>query len=319
MSDAVLELPQDANVTVGDDKPPPVEVVTQEAPSGPSPEEALAEAAKTIAAKDRQIRDVQQAAEHARQEAAAARASQQQDQMAVLAAAVEASTAARETIQSEWQAAMEAGDWAKAATINTKLAEAETRRQRAAADLEILKAGGAVRTDQAPVRQQSSPYSAATQQWISQHPEFSRNTAVRDTLIAKHAELLEDGIRADSPAYFRELSAEYDRVTGKGRQENDMSQDRGNSFSGAPPSRGNQATGGGGSTVQTLLGPVGVSTRNGQTFISIPPAIRQDFEEGAKVSRMTVAEYALEQVKIARERQAGDTGGLITTEGAVFR
>lgn len=319
MDTAVLENEGEVTISTdaGDNKPPPIEVIEPQANTGPTPEQALAASQEAI---QRAERDRDAAIRQARAnevELRQARQTQQQDQMAVLASAVEASTAERDQCQREWQAAMEAGDWAKAAEVNTKLAAAETRRQGAARELEIAKVAGPTRQVQQDQPANTGGYSQATRQWIDAHPEFSRSNAVKQALIAKHAELMDDGIQADSRAYFRALDEEYARLTSGGnRQENHMQREQ---FGGAPPSRGNGGNGGGGSTVQTLLGPVKVSQRNGQTLIEIPTHLRSDFDEGAKIARISTAEYALEQVKIARERASGETGGLITAEGATYR
>jgi hypothetical protein len=167
--------------------------------------------------------------------------------------------------------------------------------------------------------------SEASQRWISSKPEFNRH---RDALILRHQELLNDGIQPDSRAYFRELDSEYDRLTGgANHRDNNNNGDRsvaGSSngqrqFDGAPPSRGGNGGGSQGGTVNTLLGPVTVRTVNGQTFLTIPDHLRADFAEGAKVVGMSLPEYTMEQVNIARERQSGGTGGLIMEEGRTYR
>ena len=307
MSEAVLELK-------GDDKKPAVALVEDAGNAGPTPEEALAQSAERIKALETEAANARRAAETHRTEAQQARASQQQDQAAVLGAAVEAANADVERFQAEYQAALESGDFAKTAQINTKLNGAINRQQRAQGDLEMLKAGNgrAIPQNQG---QSNNGITPATQQWIDSHPEFSAKGHVKDALILYHNQLLRDGLVAESPAYFRALDAEYDRITGN-RQEPPMSQNN-RQFDGAPPSRGGGTQGG--RTVRTLLGPVGVTQRNGQTLISIPESVRADFEEGARVTQMSLADYALEQVRAAQEREQGGTGGLITTEGATYR
>ena len=89
-------------------------------------------------------------------------------------------------------------------------------------------------------------------------------------------------------------------------------------FDGASPSRGGSGTANS-HTVQTMLGPVGVRQVNGEMLITIPSHIRELFNEGAKDCGMSVEAYAKDQIEIARERNAGGSGGLITSEGNIYK
>lgn len=296
---------------------PAIELVDEPQHSGPTPEEALAKSREAVQRSEQAARDAQQREQHAQAELQRVRASQQQDQAAVLASVVEASTAERDRHASAWQQAMEAGDFALAARHNSDLAMATARLDRATADLAVSKAS-AQRQQQQPGGQQQQPaVSNRSQDWINSHPEFNRH---RDALIKKHHELVNDGVQSDSPRYFRELDSEYDRLTGKGgdRAGGDTMSNSDRGFGGATPSRGGGA-GSNANTVQTLLGPVGVRTSNGQTLLQIPPHLRELFNAGAKDCGMSVSDYAYEQVQIARERQAGGTGSLIESEGRTYK
>jgi hypothetical protein len=319
MSDELV-LEQPSHVRSQPEKNDPPAVVLSEEPtakSGPTPEEALEASRKAIQAAEDQARTSQQREQQTSAELERMRASQQQDQVAVLSSAVEASTAERDRHSHAWQAAMEAGDWAAAAKHNSDMAMATARLERATGDLAMAKAGAEQRRGQ-PRQQQQNSISQASQNWINSHNQFNRH---RDALLLKHQELLNDGIQADSPRYFRELDTEYDRLTGGGQQqERDMGGrvSKPQQFDGGTPSRG---SGGGsqGGTVRTMLGDVHVRTVNGQTLIQIPPEHRELFNTGAKDCGMSVADYAMEQVTIAREIAAGGTGGLITSEGKNYK
>lgn len=311
------------NVKVTTGKPPSISIVEAAEPSGPTPEEALAQSRRAIEAAESSRRAAEQREQAAAAELTRMRASQQQDQQAVLASAVEASTAEQDRLAHAWQAASEAGDFPAAAKLLKDLTLASARLNQVTSELAMAKAGMQQRQQAAPQQQQNG-VSQRSQQWIAEHPEFNRH---KDALILKHQELINDGVMADTPAYFRGLDAEYDRLTGGGQRDQhggnrrtEMQQDRRQqqTFDGAPPSRGN----GGGSqsgTVKTLLGPVQVRSVNGQTLLQIPEHLRADFAEGAKVNRMSIEEYTMEQVKIARERDAGGNGGMIMNEGATYR
>ena len=295
---------------------PEIELIEEPQHSGPTPEEALAKSREAVQRSEQAARDAQQRDQQAQAEIQRLRASQQQDQAAVLAGVVEAATAERDRSAHLWQQAMEAGDFPAAAKYNAELATASARLDRATADLAVSKAGAAQRQQQ-PQQQGQPAVSNRSQEWINSHPEFNRH---RDALILKHQELVNDGVQADSPRYFRELDSEYDRLTGKG---GDLAGgDRGmsdRSFGGATPSRGSSSGGSSPNTVQTELGPVGVRVVKGQKLLSIPQHLREAFDEGAKVCGMTVSDYAYEQVRAAEEMKAGGSGGLIRSEGRTYR
>ncbi len=299
-------------------KPPPIALEEPPEHTGPTPEEALAASRKAV--NDAQL--ARAAAESNAQQATAelnrVRSTQRDDQAAVLASAVEASTAERDRCASAWQAAMEAGDFKVAAELNKQLGMASAKLDRASGELAMLQESAKRGGGQQQEPQQGVP--ARSQQWINAHPEFNTH---RQALLAKHAELITDGVMVESPRYFRELDAEYDRLTGAGsrqQESRDMpTPPRQQQFDGGAPSRGNGTGGASGRTVNTLLGPVSVRRSNGQDIMSITPNLRPRFEEGAKDCGMKLDEYVWDQVQIAREREAGGTGGLILEEGRTFR
>jgi hypothetical protein len=304
-------------------QPPAVELVDEPARTGPTPEEALAASQKAIARAEESSRGAQQREQAAQQELARVRQSQQQDQAAVLASAVEASTAERDRHAHAWQSAMEAGDFPAASKHQADMMMATAKLERATGELAVVKAGADQRQRQGGQPQQQQGVSTASQHWINSHKDFNSH---KDALILKHQELINDGVVIESPRYFRELDAEYDRLTNNGQHaeggaQRDMVDNRRQQqqhFDGASPSRGG-AGGTQGNTVQTLMGPVSVRVVNGQTMLQIPAHLRADFDEGAKVVGMSTADYAMEQVKIARERAAGGTGGLVGEEGKTYR
>lgn len=328
MSGAVLE--SEGSRQPGGDKPaakgPTIELEDDHpAANGPTAEEAMAASRKAISDAETTTRMARQQAQEAQAEVVRVRAGQQQDQAAVLASAVEASTAERDRHAQAWQAAMEAGDFQAAAGHNKDMAMATAKLERASGELAMVRAGADQRQRQsAAASAQQSAVSQATMNWVAAHKEFDRH---RDALILKHKEILNDGVTVDSPRYFRELDVEYDRLTGGGGQQDmgsgDRQHPRQQHFDGAPPGRGNGGSTGGGSsqsgTVQTLLGPVNERRVNGQRFITIPAHLRPDFAEGAKVVGMSIEDYAADQIDIARERAGGGTGGLISGEGNKYK
>jgi hypothetical protein len=64
--------------------------------------------------------------------------------------------------------------------------------------------------DPAPTHAQPS---TAVQQWVSKNPWFNQDKARTDLALSIHAELINDGVIAESPRYFRELDSEIQRRT----------------------------------------------------------------------------------------------------------
>jgi hypothetical protein len=108
---------------------------------------------------------------------------------------------------------------------------------------------------------------------------------------------------------------------GNGRQQRDIDMTtRDSGFQGAPPSSAGGGNGAGRGAVQTALGTVHVSrTAGGVTQIHIPPQVKDDFVEGARICGMALGDYALEQVRIAQEQRAGGNASLILQEGKIYR
>ena len=301
-------------------KPPAVALVDEPQHTGPTAEEALAASRKAIETAEAASRASQQREQAAQAELHRVRASQQQDQAAVLASAVEASSAEHDRHAHSWQAAMEAGDFEAARKHQSAMMMSAAKLERAQGELAVVKAGAQQRQQQQGGGQPQQAVSNASQNWINSKPAFNKH---RDALLLKHQELVNDGIVPESPRYFRELDTEYDRLANNGQQHEggtgEMNKGgQGRQFDGAPPSRGG-AGGSQGGTVRTLLGPISVRQVGGQTMIQIPQNLRESFNEGAKVNNMSVEEYAMEHVRIAREMDAGGNGGLISEEGKIYR
>lgn len=319
------------------DDPPPND--------GPTPEQALKDAQAALANKDKDIETANRARAAAERTAAEARdatARERQgragDRKALVTQAVEGAKSDRQAAISAIRTAREAGDFDAEMRAQESLNSADYRLNQGTAELAGMGDGkdptstaGDVREQNGGRRDQAAGPSQAAQAWINKHPEFNRNNQYKDAMLAAHGRAVLDGASVDSPAYFRyldEADASWRGQSGGGMGggNNGGGDDRrGNGkdnshFDGAPPSRGNGGGSAGSRQVQTMLGPVGVTRlNNGKISIQIPRDIRDNFEEGAKISNMGLGEYALEQVRIAEERAAGGTGGLVTTEGQKFQ
>lgn len=311
---------------------PEVDPVTIEDGQPLSPEDAAADARRVLQEKDRTIETERARANQAEQQAAQARQAAHQanagrthDRTAAVAAAVEAAKSEADLAEQAYVAATEAGDAAAQAKALRAMNSADFRLNQASGELETLKA--APQPTERPA-QQGGPGPAA-QAWINRNPRFNSDPAFKQAAIAAHAEALTDGILAESPAYFRHIEGKLAEQFGQnqdGQQERQQQMQeprtpqRRDQFNGAPPSRGSGEGASRANTVQTLLGPVTVNRRaDGKIGIQIPQNLRENFEEGAKITGMTLAEYAYEQVQVAEERKAGGNGGMIESETQTWR
>jgi hypothetical protein len=301
-----------------------------------SPEDAAADAARKL--RDSQARvetersgrlQAEQAAAQARNAAQLAHAGRARDRAAAVAATVEAAKSEAELAESAFVSARETGDAVAEARALRAMSAADFRLNQATGELAAIQAGGGdqPQANQQPRRQPRGP-GPAVQEWIARNPRFNTDNAFKQAALAAHAEAVTDGIVAESPAYFRHIESRLAEQFGQDGQSQERQQrmeeprtpQRREQFSGAPPSRGDGNGASRANTVQTLLGPVTVNRlANGTIGIQIPQALRENFEEGARISEMTLAEYAHDQVKVAEERKSGGNGGMIESETQTWR
>ena len=137
-----------------------------------------------------------------------------------IAAAQTSSDAAK----SEYKAAMEAGDWTKAAEAQERLADARStlgRLTEAKADLEIQKATPqrqqprieAPQTQADPVEAFIAGRSAPTAKWLRDHPDDARALATNSDprraakLNAADSDAVAEGFARDTPEYFKHVES----------------------------------------------------------------------------------------------------------------
>jgi hypothetical protein len=129
-----------------------------------------------------------------------------------------AAQAASDAAKTEYKAAMESGDWNKAAEAQEKLADARAtlgRLTEAKADLEVQKTTPrsqqrteAPQTQADPVETFISTRSAPTQKWLRDHPDDARALATNSDprraakLNAADSDALAEGFVRDSAEYF---------------------------------------------------------------------------------------------------------------------
>lgn len=263
--------------------------------------EALADARRQLQERDAALATANEARTRAERETQRAHAGRAQDRGAALAASVEAATSAQAQAVARKRSARDSGDLEEEIKADQALAVA-TYRLEASRAAQTAQQGdptsGAGRME--PQQQQGVSQAAAN--WIAQHPRFNSDTQYRDAMLAEHNRVVTQGYVADSPAYFRELDRRATELEGRG-----MNNDR---FDGASPSRGNPSNGGS-TTKQTVFGPVTIyKLAGGKTRIKVDQNRMEDFKEGAKITGMPLAEYAL----ALTETNSTETG-----EGRVYR
>lgn len=293
-----------------------------------SPEDALEQAHKIIKQRDDQLAAAHQTADQANQQLSRAQRETQRlrqttatTQTAAVASLVETTKAEQNAAALALKSAKESGDIDAEIKATAQFTAATTRLTNAEAQLAYIKtqgdptSGAGNVTDPGTDNGATRGPTASSQAWIDRHPRFNRDKVYTKAIIRRHEDMLDDGIQVDSAAYFRGLDEEVAKLEGRQTEDADMNDtDNRGFFSGAPPSgaQGGRGTGGG-KVRQTPLGPVTVYTKtDGSKTVSVPPHLRADFEEFARINKMELGEYILDLAE-------GGDGDLITAEGAVYR
>lgn len=118
------------------------------------------------------------------------------------------------TLREQYQAALDAGQTAKAAEINDAMIEARMNIQNAKnykAWVENQKA----QVKAQPVQPQQPVYTARTQAWIDAHPQYNTDNKFRMKCQAADADAVAEGIERDTPEYF----AHVERFVGLAKAE----------------------------------------------------------------------------------------------------
>jgi hypothetical protein len=239
------------------------------------------------------------------------------------------------------RSAREMGDVDAELAAQEAFSGASYRIAQATGELEYLKA-----QPRPSQQRQAGGRTPEAQRWLDEHPRFNTDRKYRGVAIDAHNEAIREGNPEGSPQYVdyidRVMAQEFGENHGHddGHDETTDHQDPGArrpmnnqqrrpAATAVPPSRGSGA-GNGWKTMKTPLGDLLVQDRSdGTRGIKFPNAKTQsDFEEGAMLDkrasqspenfRKALAEYANEQVEIAREIAAGGNGDLVIGEGRSF-
>ncbi len=312
-------------------------VIEDGSPDFNDPIKMLADSQKAIEEKDRQVaeaqrqaREAQTQAARARDEAARANMARAGDRAAAVASAVETAKADQATAKAAKRAARDAGDIDAEMQADELFASASYRLNQATGELAWLEQQGKQARPQGQPQPQQPAMSDEARAWIEAHPQFHTDDDYKAVAEGAHNAAVRAGHPDGSPGYIPYINKVMERFYGPDhgqggaplqRGNPDMNTRRSDSTSSAGPSnRGGGGGGARGGTVNTPLGPLHVTeAADGKVRIQIPQADRADWDEAASVNQMSVAEYAYEQVKIARELAAGGDAGWVRGDGQIGR
>lgn len=331
----------------------PAVAIEEAVHTGPSDADVIREAREALERTSTERDNALRAASTSRAEAAQARdtaARVQQgrvsDHRAVLAQTVEAADAELSRAKIALRAAHEAGDPDGIGAATEAISSATYRKTHASGQLAALGDAPAQgtqqqRQEQPPTEQQGGWVpSARDREWIAAHPRMETDKEYAATAADADRGAKRKGFMPNTDAYYQYIDRAMDAAYGAGhagggtnggqQMPNNREQGGGAGGHAGPSNRG----GGGGQqggwkSVVTGLGAVNVAEANGRMRISFPdPSVRENMEEGAKICypdawakdpAAALAEYTGEQIKIAREMEAGGSAGMIIGEGRSYR
>lgn len=200
-------------------------------PTGPTPEEALAQAqayakeqesgrkaAEATAASERSMREqAQRQASQAQQDATDAQERAANSELTVIENGIASATKELEAHEAEYTRAAEAGEFAKMAAIQTKLSRAAAALDR----LENSKANFTVATPKTTEGRVEAPqtnafekyvsaFAPVAQNWLRQHPDCvppqaGGNTTKHNAMMAGHYAALQKNLQEGTPEYFKTI------------------------------------------------------------------------------------------------------------------
>lgn len=174
-------------------------------------EKAKRESAERLALADRKIAEAHRQAQEAQREVVTTK----RDQVGTI---IDKLTMEKDTARRDYRAAMEAGDFDKAAEAQERIATAAARIVKAeegkfALEEEAKKPVVVQSADDPVERLARSMSSARSANWIRQHPEVVVNGSLSPAAMSAHYDALAQGHAADSDAYFQHIEG---RLSGGG-------------------------------------------------------------------------------------------------------
>jgi len=201
---------QDDIEIVIDDGLPAVGTPATEAPKTTDVDEGINDLKRQLEAERARVAQAEQAASTARQESLKFKTEAEQSQYAAISRALEAANVAVDTVQGDYERALEAGDYKSAAKLQVQITKAVAQQ----AALENGKAQmDAYRADPRYQQQQHQPaldsfdtkiagMSQRTQAWLKAHPDAVTDPVRQNKVASAHYAALADGHAPDTDAYF---------------------------------------------------------------------------------------------------------------------
>jgi hypothetical protein len=116
-----------------------------------------------------------------------------------------------EILKSNYQIAMQAQDFAKAADIQQLMGEKSAQLQQLRNGLEAMNSKPKTPEPQYvpadPVEAFASRLSATSADWVRRNPQFVTDQRLNRKMIRAHEDAVDDGIAVDTPAYFAAIEA----------------------------------------------------------------------------------------------------------------
>jgi hypothetical protein len=174
-----------------------------------SNEDAIADLRAQLRTYDDRVKAAERAANDARSQLSAVSRNAVDATLNMIVSSIETVSGASAAAKADYQRAMEAGDYAKAAEAQEKMADARAnllRLQERKAEVESgrgqVQAAPAQLSEVESIASRLSPASAA---WIRAHPEVAKDFGAAERA---HYKALGDGVAVDTPAYFERIEME---------------------------------------------------------------------------------------------------------------
>lgn len=219
----------------------PVVRVSPEEPTGPTPEEALAEAkafakqqedarkaAEATAASERTMREqAQREAQQAQQSAEQYQERAANSELIVIENGIESAKRELEAYENEYTRAAEAGEFAKMGSIQTKLSRAAAKLDRLEEQKTTFERSPSQKTTEGRVNETTvtpnvserylSQFSPVAQNWLRQHPdcwpaEVGGSTQKNSKMMAGHYDAMAQNLTLNSPEYFKVIEEHINPV-----------------------------------------------------------------------------------------------------------
>jgi hypothetical protein len=322
------------------------EVVIEETSPGerdrqPGAEDAVLAARRAAEAADARARESETRRQQAERERDEARSTAGRavvdERVASVDSQLESAKAAKDSAKARLRAAREASNYEEEEAALEALTEAQASIQNLSRDKAYLASEQKRPERQQPQRTDDVPDSE--KQWVQSHPLFQTDHAYKAKVIGAVNEALALGMARGSPAYINHVNAEMAKLYGPGHG---VAETHGRKANGGRTEQGSEreptrqrlsqamprdaATSdefSGGSNgrryADTPYGRVEMTTgSDGKPMIKMPTRVKEEWSEAASWSgkkpdgspKMSLAEYAMEQIAIAEEQRAGLSGGL---------